>query len=111
MLPIGSEWGLADSSISVPIHNVSWWPVILNVGLGLFNLIPLPPLDGSKVLCAFLPYNVEMSFRNNEQIFYIVFLVIWITGLSSVIITPIFSAVFQGLDFIVASIFKLLGLL
>ena len=28
---------------------------VLNVGLGLFNLIPVPPLDGSKVLGAFLP--------------------------------------------------------
>lgn len=78
--------------------------VILNVGLGLFNLIPLPPLDGSKVLCAFLPYNVEMSFRNNEQIFYMVFMILWITGLLGSIISPAISVVYNGLTKLIESI-------
>ena len=29
--------------------------VSLNIGLGIFNLIPFPPLDGSKVVAMFLP--------------------------------------------------------
>lgn len=62
--------------------------ITINVGLGLFNLIPLPPLDGSKVIKPFLPYNIKQWFINNEQIFYIVFVVLWITGLTSFIITP-----------------------
>ncbi len=62
--------------------------VSINVGLGLFNLIPLPPLDGSKVIMPFLPYNAKSFFINNEQIFYIIFVVVWITGLASYIITP-----------------------
>jgi len=78
--------------------------VILNVGLGLFNLIPLPPLDGSKVLCAFLPYNVEMSFRNNEQIFYMVFMILWITGLLGSFISPAISVVYNGLTKLIESI-------
>ena len=78
--------------------------VIINVGLGLFNLIPLPPLDGSKVLCAFLPYNVEMSFRNNEQIFYMVFMILWITGLLGAFISPAISAVYTGLMKLVQAI-------
>ena len=67
--------------------------VSINVGLGLFNLIPLPPLDGSKVIKPFLPYNIKQWFINNEQIFYIVFVVLWITGLTSYIISPAISAV------------------
>ena len=62
--------------------------VSINVGLGLFNLIPLPPLDGSKVIMPFLPFNAKQWFINNEQIFYIVFVVLWITGLTSYIISP-----------------------
>lgn len=62
--------------------------VSINVGLGLFNLIPLPPLDGSKVIMPFLPYKAKEFFINNEQIFYIIFVVLWITGLTSYIITP-----------------------
>ena len=67
--------------------------VSINVGLGLFNLIPLPPLDGSKVIMPFLPYKAKEFFVNNEQIFYIVFIVLWITGLTSYIISPGIQAV------------------
>ena len=38
------------------------YAVIVNVGLGVFNLIPLPPLDGSKILMGFLPYNEKRWF-------------------------------------------------
>ncbi len=93
------------------LFQIILYTISINIGLGVFNLIPVPPLDGSKILMHFLSPKGKEWFYNNEQIFYIVFLVIWITGLSSVIISPIFSAVFQGLDFIVGSVFKLLGLL
>ena len=62
--------------------------VSINVGLGLFNLIPLPPLDGSKVIMPFLPYNAKQWFINNEQIFYIIFIFLWISGLAGRIISP-----------------------
>lgn len=79
--------------------------ILINIGLGLFNLIPLPPLDGSKVLNAFLPYNVEMWFRNNEQIFYILFLILWITGILGSIISPAIVTVYNVLIKLVGSIF------
>ena len=65
----------------------------MNIGLGVFNLIPLPPLDGSKVLIPFLPYKAKMWFINNENIFYIVFVLIWITGLATTIISPAMQAI------------------
>lgn len=100
--------------------NIEWQKVLLqvilytisiNIGLGIFNLFPIPPLDGSKILMHFLPAKGKEWFYNNEQLFYIVFLVIWITGLSSVILTPLFGAVFNGLNWCVFNIFKLFGLL
>ena len=87
------------------------YTVAINIGLGVFNLIPLPPLDGSKILMHILSAKGKEWFYNNEQMFYIVFLVLWITGLSSVILSPIFSAVLGGFDWIVKSIFQLLGLI
>ena len=82
------------------IYSVIMYAITINIGLGVFNLIPLPPLDGSKVLTHFLPYNAKRWFYENQNIFYIVFLLIWITGLSSVLLQPLFNLVFQGLDFV-----------
>lgn len=71
--------------------------ISINIGLGVFNLIPLPPLDGSKIIMPFLPYNAKQFFINNEQIFYIVFVLIWITGVAGTIITPAIGAVSKGI--------------
>lgn len=66
--------------------------VIVNVGLGVFNLIPLPPLDGSKVILPVLPSKAKYWLLNNNQVFYIIFLVLWVTGLAGEFISPIISA-------------------
>lgn len=67
--------------------------ISINIGLGVFNLIPLPPLDGSKIIMPFLPYKAKEFFVNNEQIFYFVFVIIWITGIAGTIITPAINGV------------------
>ena len=71
--------------------------ISINIGLGVFNLIPLPPLDGSKIIMPFLPYKAKEFFVNNEQIFYIVFVLLWITGLAGTIITPAINWVSKGI--------------
>ena len=82
--------------------------VSINIGLGLFNLIPLPPLDGSKVIMPFLPYKAKSFFINNEQIFYIVFVILWITNLTSYIITPGINLVTGWISNLAAAIWGLL---
>ena len=79
----------------------------INLGLGIFNLIPLPPLDGSKILRHFLPYNAKVWFDNNQYIFYIAFIVIWVLGLASYIVSPAIS--FLG-KWILELVYIILGL-
>lgn len=43
--------------------------IAINLGLGIFNLIPLPPLDGSKVLLAFLPEDTVQKLTDMTPIF------------------------------------------
>ncbi len=71
--------------------------IAINLGLGVFNLIPLPPLDGSKILVCFLPYNAKRFFYEKQQIFYIIFLILWITGLAGYIISPVLNFLSNGL--------------
>ncbi|MBR3673534.1 MAG: site-2 protease family protein [Clostridia bacterium] len=81
--------------------------VLINVGLGLFNLIPLPPLDGSKILNHFLPTNARNWLQQNQFVLYIIFVVIWITGIASLIISPCIQGVVKGLFTLVGNIFSI----
>ncbi len=58
----------------------------LNVGLFLFNLIPIPPLDGSRVLYAFLPESLqEVMSRIEPYGFFIVFGLVMIGGFGGIL--------------------------
>ena len=81
--------------------------VTMNIGLGVFNLIPLPPLDGSKIFLPILPYNAKSWFIEHEQIFYFIFLIIWITGIAGRLISPIIG---QMTSWILTFAMKVFGL-
>lgn len=53
----------------------------------MFNLLPIPPLDGSKVLLAFLPSKYYFKFMEYEQYGMIVILILAFTNVSSKIIS------------------------
>ncbi len=88
------------STYGMVILSLISYTIAINIGLGVFNLIPLPPLDGSKIINIFLPYKAKQWFANNENIFYIIFLVIWITGIAGTIISP-------AINFLGSSLLKL----
>lgn len=44
--------------------DISWYIVYLNILLALFNMIPIPPLDGSKILTALLPFHASERYRS-----------------------------------------------
>lgn len=81
--------------------------ISINIGLGIFNLIPLPPLDGSKVLMMLLPYKARQFFIEKETIFYIIFVAIWLTGVAGIIISPIINFLNIGILKLGMSIFGL----
>ena len=58
----------------------------MNIGLMIFNLIPIPPLDGSKVLMEFLPYNVRYKMYNLERYSSFLLLILLYTGIISPIL-------------------------
>ena len=73
------------------------YAIAINVGLGIFNLIPLPPLDGSKVIKPFLPTNAKYFFENNEKLFEMIFVGLWVVGVLGTIISPVITGATEGL--------------
>lgn len=75
--------------------------VSLNVGLAIFNLIPIPPLDGSKILNSFLPERTYFKIMQYEQYGFIVLYVLLNIPFFDNIITWLRGLVLDGLFFIV----------
>lgn len=71
--------------------------VIINFGLGWLNLIPIPPLDGSKVLAYFLPPQIAYKFSELGRYGFIILLVLLATGILGKILGPLvkWSAIFM----------------
>lgn len=73
------EFYVPYSDFSMILYNFFLYLIIINVGLGLFNLIPIPPLDGSKIIGAILPessYHQYMKYQKYGMFFIIGLLVL-----------------------------------
>ena len=67
--------------IPVDLIQLAGMIVLINIVLGTFNLIPIPPLDGSKILFGILPYNLlyirEFLERNSLWLIFIFIFFVW----------------------------------
>ncbi|NTW71287.1 MAG: site-2 protease family protein [Eubacteriaceae bacterium] len=68
-----------------------------NIFFAIFNLLPLPPLDGSKILASLLPEKIEAYFYEYEKYGYVVLLILAFTGWISKIVIPLYSIVIDSL--------------
>ncbi len=63
--------------------------VILNLVLGTFNALPIPPLDGSKILASFLPDNLMYRILEMERFGFLLVIVFLLLGILDKILLPV----------------------
>jgi Zn-dependent protease len=69
----------------------------INLILGIFNLIPIPPLDGSRIVLGFLPDDMVAPYLRLEQFgFILIFVLLWL-GLLNYIIVPLYHILINWL--------------
>jgi Zn-dependent protease len=82
-----------SESFEEPLGLLLSYMLIMNISLAIFNLLPFPPLDGSKVLDTFLPASMRPAMEILERYGFIILLfLIWI-GFFRAIITPVLRVV------------------
>lgn len=64
--------------------------IIINLLLMILNLLPLPPLDGSRVVSGFLPPSLAARYNSIEPYGFFIILALLLTGILSRIIMPLF---------------------
>lgn len=77
--------------------NLFQYIAIINIGLGSFNLIPIPPLDGSKVLGAVLPSRIYFKYMRYERYGSILLIVLLFVGVLSIPLNFVQQGIFSGM--------------
>lgn len=67
--------------------------VSINILLALFNLIPIPPLDGSHILAIFLPRELARLYAYLQPVGFILILILFYTGVMTAILMPLYRQI------------------
>jgi Zn-dependent protease len=81
-------FGRSTNPLAMLVGNL----MLLNLSLFVFNLVPLPPLDGSKILSTFLPASFEPVFELLERFGFLILMLFIYFGLFSFILRPFLIA-------------------
>jgi len=89
MIMTAGAFVLRTSPILAPIFIMVHIGILLNVALGIFNMIPIPPLDGSKVLMSVLPFDKALAFSKIEPYGFIILIMLIYSGILHRVMGPI----------------------
>lgn len=92
-----------DMWVGKPLYLIGEAGIVINVVLAVLNLIPLPPLDGAKVLSNILPPRVGYYFYLIEPYSFFILIILLLTGVLSYIMLP-------AVVFLINSLTQLFGL-
>ena len=84
---------VAGGLMTTSFLHIATTAVIINIVLAIFNLVPIPPLDGSKILFGFLPYHMQQIRESLER--YGFFIVLIFIVFLWQFLTPVIGALFS----------------
>lgn len=91
MLATVLPYSAATEAILVPINSMLIASVWINLVLCIFNFLPIPPLDGSRIITGILPDHLALSYMKIERFGFVLILVLAFSGVLSKVIVPIIS--------------------
>ena len=98
LLSIGYFDPRSPGALQEPIGLFLEFMLTMNISLAVFNLLPFPPLDGSKVLETFLPASMQPILEVLEQYGFLILMLLMYMGVFGAIINPILEFVYYLLS-------------
>lgn len=93
-----------NMGMSLGVKTVLSMIVLYNINFGIFNLIPLPPLDGSKILMEFLPSQYAYKLMGLERYSFIILIVMMMTPILGGILIPLSRLILGIFETVISTI-------
>ncbi len=90
-MPLSAMGTLMTAKVLVPLTMMVRTSVIINLALGFFNLIPVPPLDGGKILSSLLPPGPSMLMARIEPFGFVILMLLVFSNAINLFIIPLIS--------------------
>lgn len=94
---------MPDNVYSLPLQEMSRAGIHVNAMLMLLNLLPLPPLDGGRIVVSLLPWRLAMGFAQLERFGFVILLALLFLGGLDIILAPLL----RGFLFFIKTLFAL----
>lgn len=83
------NFATSDMSVLIPVYQILQTVLVINIVLPVLNLIPIPPLDGSRVVYYLLPRDLAIQYDKIGMYGFIIIFVLLFTGILWKIISPV----------------------
>ncbi len=90
---------VAVAFLADPLRELLKWSFFINLNLAAFNLIPIPPLDGSQILKGLLPRRHLPAFERMEPYGFLILVLFLATGMAQRVLSPLVAVLYAGLRF------------
>lgn len=95
--------GSIPAGLLEPLALMARYSIFINLALFIFNLIPIMPMDGARIIWNFLPRDKAYAYESTEKYYFLIILLLIITNVLSMIIQPL-------VRFFTITIYKILNI-